>query len=1225
MSQPAPAAPVADMTAAILPPTHPLLLLPIRIETALDGNTLRIRVYPDEIHLDRRPTAAGGQPTARPRLLPDRFIATGWRDGTRVFSVTGTPVSEDALRVTLDLSADAPADGMDWLGDFTTAVHAGMALSVTLDQPKLDRLLVFGVRSGLDAGATSAALTDLLGARDDVRFVAPGDPTNQGGSAPATTAVTTPAGGTPSGTPAGARLAAALGLPSGSLDGYDGAAGGEDAIATAMHAALWPATWGYYLIHRVTGRNGTSLSPTDLERGRRAFIDHVRAEGPLPTLRVGDQPYGFLPATSLDSWIGAGESLGAASVDLLRRARAVWLAAAATLPKASDGPDALLEVLRNSETTSAISARTLMGPLYAANLLAYVSMPELAAWCTQRDQLARSDMSAIGLDAYWNKTIPPAAHATFAPNAYPLRQPFVADTSPAYLRWLATLDPAAPPVIGPVHLHPRAACVLDDVARHAMNRAYADASGQPAPEGELLGFGLAGQVPLVFKEVSTPELTEMKAAMTLLGAQPADALARHFTRTLDLAAHRLDAWITAVATERLATLRAQTSLGLRVGAFGWVEGLVPRSAGPASEGWIAAPSLAHATTAAVLRNGYRARRLGGEVPGTLAVDLSSRRVRRALLVLDEVRAGRTLGAVLGEQLERALHDAHLDPLIYRFRSYARVAGGDSTDGLALAQQWVDHNDLSGFDFGSARTAVTPLLDALTATLDAVADLALAEGVHQLVNGNPVRAGAIFDALGRGEQPPPEITVATTPRRAVHHTVRLLVALPDDAARPAADWPTATGSPRATAEPRADAWAAQVLGPAAAARFTVTWTDSTGHATQTSGTVADTGLAPSDVVALAGDPNELDAWLIWAVAKSAPADTVASVTTRPTAFLELAATLRRVFTGARAATPADLDPDASVPGTEPPADPGALARAATAAQTLDTAIANVATALAATDPAAGPAANAAAALSSALVALAKSGVSQALPTAGESVDASRDRATQALTIAKRRAAAASAATGAAAVLSALFDEPFPVFGTLTTTTVAQRDAPNPAAAIGWLDQVGRVRAGTGALSDVLLYDEALGRAPSFALAQLPNTPDEPSFIADAAALTDPRQVTLVHLPQGGTLPAQAAALLVDGWVEPVPNAAETAGIAFHLQRPASQPPQACLIAVPPDRSAPWSTTTLEAVLLETLDAARMRAVPADALDSVVQFLPALQFAANTANETVSTSFTGLAAQ
>jgi hypothetical protein len=215
MSQPSSSA-VADVTAAILAPTHPLLLLPVRIETALDGNTLLIRVYPDEIHLDRRPTVDGGQPTARPRLLPDRFIATGWRGGARVFAVAGAPVSEDALRVALDLGADAPDAGLAWLRDFATAERAGMALRVTLDQPQLDRLLVFGVLAALDADATQAAVADLLGARDDVRFVVPGEPTNQvappASSGPASTAPTPTPTPTPAAPTPAVRLAGALGL-----------------------------------------------------------------------------------------------------------------------------------------------------------------------------------------------------------------------------------------------------------------------------------------------------------------------------------------------------------------------------------------------------------------------------------------------------------------------------------------------------------------------------------------------------------------------------------------------------------------------------------------------------------------------------------------------------------------------------------------------------------------------------------------------------------------------------------------------------------------------------------------------------------------------------------------------------------------------------------------------------------------------------------------------------
>ncbi len=65
-----------------------------------------------------------------------------------------------------------------------------------------------------------------------------------------------------------------------------------------MNTALWPATWGYFLKHMMDG----VLTDVDIERGRRHFIDYVRARGPLPALRVGNQPYGLLPVTSLEDY-----------------------------------------------------------------------------------------------------------------------------------------------------------------------------------------------------------------------------------------------------------------------------------------------------------------------------------------------------------------------------------------------------------------------------------------------------------------------------------------------------------------------------------------------------------------------------------------------------------------------------------------------------------------------------------------------------------------------------------------------------------------------------------------------------------------------------------------------------------------------------------------------------------------------------------------------------------
>jgi hypothetical protein len=131
----------------------------------------------------------------------------------------------------------------------------------------------------------------------------------------------------------------------------------------------------------------------------------------------------------------------------------------------------------------------------------------------------------------------------------------------------------------------------------------------------------------------------------------------------------------------------------------------------------------------VLRNGYRARRLEGEPPGTLAVDLSSRRVRRALRLLAGVRAGRSLGALLGEQLERALRGAELDALIEGLRAYAPAPDGGAVDGLLIARAGAMPTTRPAA-LGGNRALGGAAADALDDTPDAVGDLTLAEGVQR---------------------------------------------------------------------------------------------------------------------------------------------------------------------------------------------------------------------------------------------------------------------------------------------------------------------------------------------------------------------------------------------------------------------------------------------------------------------------------------------------------------
>ena len=181
----------------------------------------------------------------------------------------------------------------------------------------------------------------------------------------------------------------------------------------------------------------------------------------------------------------------------------------------------------------------------------------------------------------------------------------------------------------------------------------------------------------------------MRAALDRLATLAPERLATLLAGTLDVFAYRLDAWITSMATRRLAELRATSATGVVVGGFGWLEDVRPRaprpevppppdepgpcSCDPLSAGFVHAPSLAHAATAALLRSGYVAAGPvadGQPVQSPFAVDLSSRRVRLADWLLDGVRQGQELGALLGQRFERGLHDHGLDRYIAAFRRVA---------------------------------------------------------------------------------------------------------------------------------------------------------------------------------------------------------------------------------------------------------------------------------------------------------------------------------------------------------------------------------------------------------------------------------------------------------------------------------------------------------------------------------------------------------------------------
>ena len=138
------------------------------------------------------------------------------------------------------------------------------------------------------------------------------------------------------------------------------------------------------------------------------------------------------------------------------------------------------------------------------------------------------------------------------------------------------------------------------------------------------------------------DLRELLAALALLVKTPTAALERLLREHLDLCHYRLDAWKMGFLHQQLSYMRFSRNpttgeqneprRGLHLGAYGWVENLKPQAkqltpAALSGElaaifnnkpglpglmrdstngGFIHAPSLNHAVTAAVLRNGYRA-------------------------------------------------------------------------------------------------------------------------------------------------------------------------------------------------------------------------------------------------------------------------------------------------------------------------------------------------------------------------------------------------------------------------------------------------------------------------------------------------------------------------------------------------------------------------------------------------------------------------------------------
>ncbi|HSK17670.1 MAG TPA: hypothetical protein VK912_00915 [Longimicrobiales bacterium] len=974
--------------------------------------------------LETKPLDATEVP--RSEVLPDRFVAvlftaSGSREFVGGLIPDDLPLGPDPLGAEGLLERDpdtgriAIDDAMRWMIDFPAAVARGMGMRIPLEPQERDgltRIVVLGLRASSSPADTAARLQRLIEAHrygTGMAIVPQGTPTNNTDDAksgftssneddidalwPEQAGAALPVSDDPLEQTDGQRLAESLGLPVDVIAPLPFAARTDIAEAIAMNRALWGATLGGF----VTDVLKPLVRTADSARLQRYFTAFVLGRGLLPTIRVGDQPYGVLITSSFPRWKfhpGETRDEGGFWAELekwLRRLEGEWRTLLPLVPftgRPGAEPFAnLMGILGLQASSVEFYTRRGIDDEYLWNYVNFLRMPAgFAARLYARLRAARdARLAALGIGTSRLHTI------AFLEDDDRLTGPVIdgdpriplseeaqlrtIDGTRNYIDWLLTAprgdirserfrdaDGAAVPAptallyqqlrhayltelgrSSVLFLKVRAAAIFAelpderplanidgprslttadmlevDAARIGVTRAS-------TPVADYLLTHARSRDDVLAIPPEAAALADVNEALHVLAKLPTARLERCFAEHLDVCSYRLDAWIQGLFARRLALLRAaaapalnltrvagavarpEAAEGIHIGAYGWVEDVKPSTAERRtvaldsvpeplraeldgdiveyenSGGYVHAPSLTHAVTAAVLRNAFLTHADRAN-PNAMSVNLASSRVRVALSYLEGLRNGQELGALLGYQLERGMHEnpAELDEFVYvlrdRFpfvsRKLTPVPDGTSAE-LAEARDVINGYDLLEFvrgkdyPYGIAGlpadprgSAIRAEIDSLADALDALGDLVLAESVHQVVQGNYERARGILQIAEEGSGPA-EMDVATTPRSGRSLTHRVALHLDP---QQSTGW-NAGLSPRAAANAALNHWLMQEL-PAAA---DIQWQVTLGGVSEFVAFDA-FGLEPLDVVLLSGDrfgdrSSELERLIIYAYRSS----------------------------------------------------------------------------------------------------------------------------------------------------------------------------------------------------------------------------------------------------------------------------------------------------------------------------------------------------------------------
>lgn len=396
---------------------------------------------------------------------------------------------------------------------------------------------------------------------------------------------------------------------------------------------------------------------------------------------------------------------------------------------------------------------------------------------------------------------------------------------------------------------------------------------------------------------------------------------RYVSDFFDLFYYRLDAWMQGILTQRLCNRSGR----LMLGCFGWVFDLkeATRKDRRIPE-YLLAPSVNQALTACVLKGAYNNAKLAGSDASadvmSMNINLSSERVRKALRIIRGIRNGLAVGAILGADLERLLHDKYKEnsanemdryiwplrlafPIVQDLKKDDKIVRTDKDNSpsvingalliKSLQDQMGEQNKKTTIaEYFSAGNGIgqnvrfmqwwsknvqgTPLTAHIAGLIeifqdiydsyDALMDVVLSESVYQLCQGNADVVTSLINAL-ENESMLPEPMVTEIPVEHARIENKVIVCVKPEKGG-------CQQSPMAMADPSLNAWIKSVLGSRA-------------------GQFEKYGISAADLVYLSKEPECMKIYISYKCGDEAD-----SLNQNLSELLFVADTIRRSLTSAR---------------------------------------------------------------------------------------------------------------------------------------------------------------------------------------------------------------------------------------------------------------------------------------------------------------------------------------